>query len=117
MGSFQKIILIIALIVLLISLLFIGVSIQSSRNKDWPPMVPSCPDYWVSQGTDKDAKCINVHDLGVCKAKSGDSHLTMNFNNAPYVGSNSNCAKYTWANNCKIAWDGLTYGVTNPCIS
>jgi hypothetical protein len=110
MGGFQKLILIIALIVLLISLLFIGISIHYSRNKTWPPSIPSCPDYWISEGTDKDAKCINVQNLGVCKAK------TMNFNNAPYVGSNGNCAKYTWANNCNIAWDGLTYGTSNPCV-
>lgn len=117
MNSFQKIILIIAFVILLISLFFIGMALYYSRNQHWPPMVPDCPDYWVSQGTGQNATCANVRNLGVCQPTSGDSHLTMNFNNAPYVGANGNCAKYTWANNCKIAWDGLTYGVPNPCVS
>ena len=116
MGGFQKIILIIALIILLITLLSIGIALHYSKSKTWPPLVPNCPDYWVSEGTGKNSTCVNVRDLGTCKPASGDAHLTMNFNNAPYVGSNGDCAKYTWANNCKVAWDGLTYGVNNPCI-
>ena len=117
MGGFQKIILIIALIILLITLFFIGIALHYAKNTDWPPMVPNCPDYWVSEGTGKNSTCVNTKDLGTCKATSGDTHLTMNFNNAPYVGATGNCAKYTWANNCKIAWDGLNYGVSNPCVS
>lgn len=117
MNSFQKIILVIAFIILLISLFFIGIALYYSRYNNWPPMVPECPDYWVSQGTGTNATCVNVRNLGVCKPTSGDSHLTMNFNNAPYVGANGNCAKYTWANNCQISWDGLTYGVPNPCVT
>ena len=117
MGGFQKIIFIVALIILLITLFFIGIALHYAKTKNWPPMVPNCPDYWVSEGTGKNATCVNVKDLGTCKASSGDTHLIMNFNNAPYVGANGNCAKYTWANNCKIAWDGLNYGVSNPCVS
>jgi len=117
MNSFQKIVLVIALIILLISLFFIGVALYYARYNNWPPMVPNCPDYWVNEGTGKNSTCVNVQNLGTCSATSGDSHLTMNFNNAPYVGANGNCAKYTWANNCQISWDGLTYGVPNPCVS
>ena len=39
----------------------------------------------------------------------------MNFNNAPYTGTTGACAKYNWANNCGVSWDGITYGVNNPC--
>jgi hypothetical protein len=115
MNYFQKIILIIAIVVLIISLIVIGFSIQNTKNNVWPPLIPSCPDYWTIDGSGNDTKCINVKDLGTCKPFSGDEHLIMNFNQAPYVGSNANCAKYTWANNCGLAWDGITYGVTNPC--
>ena len=39
----------------------------------------------------------------------------MNFNLPAFTGSNGTCAKYNWANNCKVSWDGITYGVENPC--
>ena len=39
----------------------------------------------------------------------------MNFNNAPYTGDNGTCNKYIWAKKCGVTWDGITYGVENPC--
>ena len=115
MGSFQKIILIIAIIILLINLVIIALALHNSKNKNWPPLVPNCPDYWIIDGSGNNITCINKKDLGVCKPPSGQQHLTMKFNTAPFTGANGNCAKYTWANNCKVAWDGLTYGASNPC--
>jgi len=116
MNYFQRIILIIAIVILIISLIIIGLSIRSSKkNIEWPPVVPNCPDYWFIDGSGNNTKCVNVKDLGSCKPTMGTKHLTMDFNVAPYVGSNGNCAKYTWANNCELAWDGINYGVTNPC--
>jgi hypothetical protein len=41
----------------------------------------------------------------------------MNFNDPAFSGSNELCAKYRWAKKCKISWDGITYGVDNPCQS
>jgi hypothetical protein len=40
----------------------------------------------------------------------------MNFNQSPFNTSNGTCAKYTWATNCGVTWDGITSGVPNPCI-
>jgi hypothetical protein len=115
MNYFQKTILIIAIVILIISLIIIGFSIQNTKNNTWPPTVPNCPDYWMIEGSENNSKCINVKNLGTCQPFSGDKHLIMNFNEAPYNGSNGNCAKYTWANNCNLAWDGINYGVNNPC--
>ena len=115
-GAFQKMILMVAIVVLFITLIIIAYSLKQSKNSDnWPPVVPICPDYWVSDGSGNNITCTNVKNLGKCKPSAGSKHLVMNFNNAPYTGANGNCAKYTWANNCGIAWDGLTYGVNNPC--
>jgi hypothetical protein len=114
-GSFQKIILITAVVILIINLVVIALALNKSTKTNWPPIVPNCPDYWLSDGSGNNITCTNIKNLGVCKPESGSDHLVMNFNKAPFVGSNGNCAKYTWANNCKIAWDGLTYGVGNPC--
>lgn len=114
-GGFQKIILLIAIIILFITLIVIVSALKYSKNANWPPLVPDCPDYWLSDGSGNNVTCTNVKDLGVCKPQSGKKHLTMNFKSNPFIGANGNCAKYTWANNCKVAWDGLTYGVGNPC--
>ena len=116
MNYFQKIILIIAIIILIVALFLIGISIRSAkRNTTWPPVIPNCPDYWFIDGSGNNIKCINKRNLGTCKPSSGTKHLTMDFNVPPYIGSNGNCAKYTWANNCGLAWDGINYGINNPC--
>ena len=80
----------------------------------WPPLIPQCPDYWFM---DPSSNCVNIRNLGTCSPQSGKKHLIMNFNTPAYTGSNGNCAKYTWANNCNVSWDGITYGVNNPCSS
>ena len=116
MEGFQKIVLYAAIIILIIALVIIGVSLSYGKDSQvWPPVVPQCPDYWVADGSGNNTTCINVKDLGTCKATGGKKHLTMNFNQAPYVGANSTCAKYTWAKKCGLSWDGISYGVNNPC--
>ena len=117
--SFQKIVLIIATIFLILFLVLIGVSLSNPNGDvDWPPVVGNCPDYWVDllgNGT----KCFNSHRLGSCPnyIPTADDQNTMNFNRAPFTGSNGSCAKYKWANHCKISWDGITYGIKNPCTA
>lgn len=115
MGGFQKIILFAAIILLIITLIFIGVALSSSSDITWPPTTPDCPDWWIMDGSGNRATCINVQDLGTCPPESGDKHLTMNFNSPIFTGDNGLCAKYTWAKKCKLSWDGITYGVDNPC--
>lgn len=115
MEAFQKTVLIIAIVILLIALVIIGMALSYAKKTDWPPMVPECPDYWIADGSGNNATCLNIKDLGTCPAQNGQKHLTMDFNASQYTGSDELCAKYTWAKNCGIAWDGITYGVENPC--
>ena len=115
METFQKFILFTAIIILIITLIFIGIALSNSTNQSWPPMIPECPDYWVVDGSGNNTTCINMKDLGTCQPQNGQKHLVMNFNGAAYTGSNGLCAKYNWANNCGVTWDGITYGVNNPC--
>ena len=115
MDGFQKTVLFVAIAILIIALILIGFVLSAGKDNQWPPMVPNCPDYWIADGSGNNAKCVNVKDLGTCPAPAGSKHLTMDFNVAPYVGSNSLCAKYTWAKNCGVSWDAVTYGVANPC--
>ena len=115
MEGFQKIVLYSAIIILIISLVIIGIALSYAKDKkQWPPIVPDCPDYWTIDGSGNNATCLNVKDLGTCRPNRG-RHLSMNFNNAPFTGADEMCAKYTWANRCNVSWDGITYGTNNPC--
>ena len=116
MEGFQKIVLYSAIIILIIALVIIGIALSYAKDDQvWPPAVPNCPDYRAAEGSENDATCINLKDLGTCQATGENKHLTMNFNNAPFVGADEACAKYTWAKKCGVSWDGITYGVNNPC--
>lgn len=115
MEAFQKFILFAAIIILIIALVFIGISLHYNKDQQWPPMTPECPDYWVVDGSGNNTTCINMKDLGTCPPQNGSKHLTMNFNTSAFSGENANCAKYNWAKKCKVSWDGITYGVNNPC--
>lgn len=116
MEGFQKIVLFIAIIILIILLVFIGIALYyMNASTEWPPMVPQCPDYWDADGSGNNTTCTNIQDLGSCPAQSGQKHLIMNFNSPAFSGANSACTKYTWAQKCNVSWDGITYGVNNPC--
>lgn len=115
MASFQKMILVAALIILIVILIVITVSLSSAKDENWPPIVPSCPDYWTTRGQGDKSVCVNTKDLGVCPPKQGMDHLVMNFNVNPFTGSGGTCEKYKWANKCKVAWDGINYGVISSC--
>lgn len=130
--SFQKIVLIIAIVVLILALIFIGMALTGTSDEEtWPPLVGECPDYWTafnSTGeTDQDSPfsslglepgnyCINVKDLGTCKS-TDTSHKVMDFSAPVFTGTDGNCEKNKWANGCNVSWDGITYGygAKNPC--
>jgi len=117
MEGFQKIVLIVAIIVLIIALIFIGITMSSKKNTSWPPILQDCPDYWNIDGSGNNTTCTNVKDLGTCPPKSGDKQLIMNFNSSVFSGDSGTCNKFKWAKNCNVSWDGITYGVNNPCQS
>jgi hypothetical protein len=117
MDGFKKIVLFSAIIILIISLVLIGVALSYAKDETWPPMIPSCPDYFVIDGSGNEAVCVDVKELSTCKppSDSSDEYLKVNFNTPVYTGTNGTCNKYKWANSCGVAWDGINYGVKNPC--
>jgi hypothetical protein len=113
--SFQKIILGLAIIGLIILLVIIGISLSNSSSQMvWPPVVGDCPDYWVDL-TGSGEACYNTKSLGKCNLPGTEEQNTMNFNVSPFNSDSTNCSKYTWATRCGVTWDGITYGVDNPC--
>ena len=113
--NFQKLILTIATVLLIIILVIIGVSLSKARTEEsWPPIVGECPDYWIDMSGNGEA-CFNSHSLGRCNIPNEGNPNTMNFNRSPFIGDNGDCSKYNWATACKVTWDGITSGVKNPC--
>ena len=99
--TFQKTVLVIALVLLIISLVVIGLLIKSATlSAKFPPETGKCPDYLKAQlSADGTLTCSNPQNLGTC----GDDF-------APVGGSDvgsitANCKK---AKNCGLTWDGVT---------
>ena len=117
MANFQTISLIVAVVLLIVCLVVIRfILVQTKNTQQWPPLVGGCPDYWTDSNGDG-SQCVNKKNLGTCNGSiPTGQHLTMDFTAAPYAGAGSSCSKYTWANGCGLTWDGITSGVSNPCI-
>jgi hypothetical protein len=118
MAQFQSIVIGIAIILFVICLIMIGMLLMNSKNTQvWPPITGDCPDYWIDL-SGNGGNCVNVKNLGKCNSNIGPSgHSSMDFSKTPYTGTNGTCAKYAWATACDVTWDGITYGVKNPCDS
>ena len=60
--NFQRIVIIIAILMLIVTMIFIGYALynQSTASGAWPPEAPKCPDFW-NVGTNKDGtpNCTN----------------------------------------------------------
>ena len=54
--NFQRVVMIIAIIMLIAAMIFIGYALYSqSRDIPWPPEIPKCPDFW---NVDASGNCI-----------------------------------------------------------
>ena len=92
------IVVIIAIVILILMLSFIGYALYSHRfQRKFPPVTAECPDFWVA----KNNECINPKNLGKCKDSKS-------FNSKTYQGNGGDCAKSQWANNCGLSWQGIT---------
>ena len=107
--EFKKTVLIIAIVLLIGTLIFLG-SMMASKAKStgWPPKVAECPDYWEEKGgVDESGEslvaCNNIHNLGKSSCKK-----LMNFSADMWKGSEGDCRKSTWAKGCDLTWDGIT---------
>ena len=55
--NFQRIVILIAIIMLIVSMVFIGHALyKQSTDVSWPPKIPKCPDYWIIDDSGKCAK-------------------------------------------------------------
>jgi hypothetical protein len=115
MGRFHWITIMVAFLILLIVLIFIGILMTqgSKASKKFPPLANSCPDFWL---TDSDGYCV-IPSTGSKNAPPKDK--TFSSSNTPGLSANNKsinfqhsgwtgiCAKKKWCNTNQIFWDGI----------
>jgi hypothetical protein len=99
--NFQRIILIIALIFLIIMAVLLVYSIRASlKTKQYVTNLSNCPDYWID-ATGNGSECKGyMYNTSAGEKCSG----TVNFSGM------SNCEKYYQMQSCRLNWNGITYG-------
>ncbi len=104
MSSFQSTVMTVAIIILIICLIFVGISLYRSKfNKSFPPISPNCPDYWIDESEKNNgSKCVNKQNLG-----NSQCQKTMDFSGPMWAGDEGLCAKSKWAKTCGLTWDGI----------
>jgi len=154
--NFQKGVVIFFGILLVVILIFLGVTLnKSNASAPWPPTTSVCPDYWLDfpYNTTSGApipnyvagsQCVGTNDsTNVAGMNLGNKNITATTSNpkttsgTPYItkaynlsgtekidditytftGTNGACHKRDWATYNGISWDGITYGVSNPCYA
>ena len=110
--SFQKSVLGVAVVLLIICLVMIGIAIHNETySADFPPVIADCPDYWIERpGKDLDTNvCYNTKNLG-----RSECEKSKDFSGGLWTGNDGICNKFKWATSCDLTWDGIT-NRTDPC--
>ena len=110
--NFYKIIIILALIVLICMLAFVGYQLElTSQNYYFPPHLSNCPDFYTNQdGTCVPTYVITKNDVASCTSNRFDEEK---YNNPGMGPSSGICEKKKWAQTCGVNWDGIT---NNPAV-
>ena len=105
MSSFNMIVLEVAVVILIISLVLIGWGIYNMEHGSqvqYPPVEGTCPDFWNTTIDENNITyCNNTLKVGSNKTSSMCKNFASNL-------VNTDCKKWSLANNCGITWDGIT---------
>jgi len=108
---FYKNVLISTILSVIILLAIVAVVMYYTKNKQiYPPILSRCPDFY---NLDSNNKCVNsgVWDKDMITAMTDCNFKDFSGNeyNIQGTGPTSGlCAKQSWANTCKVTWDGIT---------
>ena len=107
--DFYKTVSIIALVILIVCLSFVGVAmVKSSTKSKFPPHISKCPDFFVMDAT---GNCVDEKNILLPSASSNCNNKKWR---APAEGwpetgrFSEKCVKKRWAKRCKVNWDGIT---------
>jgi len=116
-NNFYTMVTIIAIVLLIFALAFIGWTMSKQKAVDeYPKLHTTCPDFWKIES----GKCVRPREGGLNRGKEMDdtkffngvaglSGQTFDSRDAGW-GSTGNaiCAKQKWANSQGITWDTVT---------
>ena len=98
--TFQRIVLIISFVILVLALIIIGVLLYNKQyDIKFPPEIGNCPDYYVSG---PNGACANTIGLKTLNPNCN----TPNFRS--YTGEGADKNKCNWSKQCGVTWDGIT---------
>lgn len=122
--SFYSMVLIIAFVILLISLIFVGILLQNQdANKEFPAQANYCPDGW---GVDSSGNCAPATGNLPKPSTDGGSVTSTDYTTGgiftAVAGSGkykpvegvSLCDKREWAISKGVSWDGVSN--FNNCV-
>jgi hypothetical protein len=103
MDAFNKTVLTIAIILLVISLIFIGMSLYATQSDAlWPPDPSECPDYWnITEDGCEPNSSLGKHNNSGTGACSSRKPLKSRGEAARRKACN-------WAKSCGVYWDGIS---------
>jgi hypothetical protein len=107
MELYQRVVLGLAIVLLIAAYIMIYFTLVDN-NKNWPPSVAKCPDYWVYNATSDMCESINDFNVGTSDSKYPDV-------DGETLTQKSTCDKYKWAKEKEVSWEGLSYGVSMDC--
>tara|TARA_Y100000389_G_scaffold122599_1_gene119931 strand:+ start:4528 stop:4929 length:402 start_codon:yes stop_codon:yes gene_type:complete len=121
LSSFNRYVLIIALVSLIISITAYAYSISYSLGEYvFPPNISTCPDYWDISTNLNNTSCIY---RGINPSKTDNNSNINNHNDSNIVWNSENntitlpttnnnkafyCDAYEWSSNSNISWNGIT---------
>jgi hypothetical protein len=104
MAAFRTIVMITAAVILVLSLCFIGLALHKQKYSSvYPPVIANCPDYWLDGSGNNGSGCTNTKNIG-----NPSCATSMDFSVPMFAGQKGGCAKYKWAKQCNLSWDGIT---------
>jgi hypothetical protein len=114
MTEFKFTVFLIAIIALIIGLTSIAVLLsRGDYISEWPPFISKCPDQYTynTQGINAN-KCTtdnsNIHGGSIASNELGGlSCSQFDPNNGTFTGTQGNCNKKKWAEECQVSWDGI----------
>ena len=122
-DPFYTYLLVIACIILIIMLTYLGITLSYSNTKQsFPPISATCPDYWDVITDSNGVVGCKIPNRGDKNYGSGTYPSTtrgytvyngkklINFNDIAWTnnGNGAICNKQKWAIQNKIEWDGVT---------
>jgi hypothetical protein len=103
--DFKYLVLVLAVILLIVCLVFMGIFLMQTRSSEWPPSVKDCPDYWDPSGN----YCVNTFEIGFNDDNQMNQGECATTEGIVFSGDQDGlCAKKAFAENCEITWDGVT---------